>query len=153
MNFVKWILLALAVMLYPFAPQAQAAPMAQIEETIAANSSFLNSYDITIENDLSLPFQITWAADPGISLSFWLIDGSNSNTSGSMLAFLKMPGSIIFDALTKGSYQLIVYALNSTSGSGNISGEYGAVPIPTSIMLLGTGLIGLIGLSRRKSNT
>lgn len=150
MNVVKWIF-ALAALLFLIPLQARAAPLEHIEETIGGGESYLKAYDISIENDLSLPFQISWSADPGVSLSFWLMDVNNGN-AGALLLSLGAPGTIILNALARGSYRLFIAGSNHHSDDGFLSGSYGAVPIPTSIVLLGTGLIGLIGLSRRKTN-
>ena len=72
-------------------------------------------------------------------------------TTTDTLGRLRAPGSFNFEA-TPGDYSVSFY------GSADVSppqlGQYGIqisqVPLPAAVWLFGSGLIGLIGISRRK---
>jgi len=57
--------------------------------------------------------------------------------------------STTFSAIT-GSYSLFVVGETSGIGGGSYSVAVSAVPVPAAVILFGTGLIGLIGVARRK---
>ena len=72
-------------------------------------------------------------------------------TSTGQIDSIVGPGSFTFDAVDGETYFVNVFG----EGAGNkLSGLFGveitAVPIPTSLLLLGPGLLGLIFLRRRK---
>jgi hypothetical protein len=131
--------------------------------TVGFDPSIISSTDVQFGSSLGDP-------DP---FAFETITGfSSDNVGGTVDAFnisllldfeltpLQAPSftlaTLSFQALSIGSTSLdFLFALVSDDlgleiGSQGVSGEVSVVPIPAALWLFGTGLIGLIGLSRRK---
>ena len=71
-------------------------------------------------------------------------------TTTDTLGRLRAPGSFTFDA-TPGDYFVSFFGEAGASTSYGMYGiEISQVPLPAAVWLFGSGLIGLIGISRRK---
>ena len=83
--------------------------------------------------------------------------GMNVTTATDLLGSLLAPGSFNFDA-TPGNYFVSFFGFADLSGPQ--IGQYGieisqassAVPVPAAIWLFGSGLIGLVGMTRRRKH-
>jgi hypothetical protein len=81
--------------------------------------------------------------------------GMNVTTATESLGSLLAPGSFTFDA-APGEYFVSFFGFADTFTSTQL-GQYGieisqvsAVPVPAAVWLFGSGLLGLIGVARRK---
>jgi hypothetical protein len=82
--------------------------------------------------------------------------GMSLTTATDLLGSLMAPGTFTFDA-TPGDYYVSFFGFADSSTSTRL-GQYGIeislqtspVPVPAAIWLFASGLIGLIGISRRK---
>ena len=83
--------------------------------------------------------------------------GMNITTASEMLGSLLAPGSFTFEA-TPGDYFLSFFGFADVSSS-TMLGQYGIevrmtempeIPIPAAVWLFGSGLLGLIGIARRR---
>ena len=77
--------------------------------------------------------------------------GMSVTTATDMLGNLLAPGSFTFDAMP-GSYFVSFFGFADTSAPqlGQYGIEISQVPVPAAVWLLGSGLIGLVGVARRK---
>jgi len=76
--------------------------------------------------------------------------GMAVTTATELLGSLNAPGSFSFDA-TPGDYFVSFFGEAGASTSYGMYGiEISQVPLPAAVWLFGSGLIGLIGISRRK---
>jgi hypothetical protein len=76
--------------------------------------------------------------------------GMAVTTATELLGSLNAPGSFTFDA-TPGDYFVSFFGEAGASTSYGMYGiEISQVPLPAAVWLFGSGLIGLIGISRRK---
>lgn len=83
--------------------------------------------------------------------------GLSINTGTSLLASLEAPGTFVFDA-EPGRYYLSLFAVtDEETGYGQygikiaaLSDEVSEVPLPSGLILLGSGLLGLTGAARRR---
>ena len=102
------------------------------------------------------PFEITEAGSYKASLTDFefpmpmVATGMSVTTATDLLGSLLAPGSFNFDA-TPGKYFVSFYGFADMSAPQ--LGQYGIdisqVPVPASVWLLGSGLLGFIGISRR----
>lgn len=80
--------------------------------------------------------------------------GMSVTTATDLLGSLLAPGSFQFNATTPGNYFVSFFGFADVSAPG--LGQYGIeisqVPVPAAVWLFGSGLIGLIGISRRKKS-
>ena len=83
-----------------------------------------------------------------------IADGMNVTTATESLGSLLAPGSFTFDAVP-GEYFVSFFGFADASAPS--LGQYGieisqiaAVPVPAAVWLFGSGLLGLIGIARRK---
>ena len=80
------------------------------------------------------------------------LTGLNVTTATESLGSLVKPGSFTFDA-EPGEYYVSFYGL---AGKPTLISQYGieisqvVVPVPAAVWLFGSGLLGLIGIARRK---
>ena len=78
--------------------------------------------------------------------------GMNVTIAKELLGSILAPGSFTFDA-TPGEYFVSFFGFADASTSSQL-GQYGIeisqVPVPAAAWLFGSGLVALIGLSRRK---
>ena len=78
--------------------------------------------------------------------------GMDVTTTTDSLGSLMAPGSFTFNA-TPGNYFVSFYGAADTSAPLEL-GQYGIeiskVPVPAAIWLFGSGLLGLVGIARRK---
>jgi hypothetical protein len=83
--------------------------------------------------------------------------GMSITTATEMLGNLVAPGSFTFEA-TPGEYFLSFFGFADTT-SPTMLGQYGIevsmtempeIPVPAAVWLFGSGLIGLVGVARRK---
>ena len=116
------------------------------------------------------------ASDPTSTLPFFsIIGGSSSNNStGRAGVFYDNPGtplgdvilaSVLFEGLAPGSYPLtfinanFVGEVDADTGDFEVipvdlvDGSITVVPIPSTILLLGGGLVALVGLRRRRRSS
>lgn len=131
--------------------------------TAAANLTALyNGATVTTTNG-------AWIAMSNQKSYYYTMDGNNDNTAGSFKGVLGSPpqdGEIALPANGSNVLQDIYYFATPLSGSTTISGSFtletsvvngivtttevpAAAPIPPSVLLLGCGLLGLIGIRRR----
>jgi len=79
--------------------------------------------------------------------------GMSVTTATDLKGNLTVPGSFLFEATQGEAYFVSFFGFADTSTSFPL-GQYGIeisqVPVPSAVWLLGTGLIGFVGLSRRK---
>ena len=80
-----------------------------------------------------------------------LATGMSVTTATDLLGSLLAPGSFNFDA-TPGKYfvSFIGFADTDVPQLGQYGIEISQVPIPAAIWLFGSGLLGLVGIARRK---
>jgi len=80
--------------------------------------------------------------------------GMSVTTATDLLGSLLAPGSFQFNATTPGNYFVSFFGFADVSAPQ--LGQYGIqisqVPVPAAVWLFGSGLIGLIGISRRKKS-
>ena len=80
------------------------------------------------------------------------LTGMNVTTATELLGSLVKPGSFTFDA-APGEYYVSFFGL---AGKPSVPSQYGieisqvVVPVPAAVWLFGSGLLGLIGIARRK---
>ena len=78
--------------------------------------------------------------------------GSEVATSTQIWGVITQPGTFSFNLAPAGSYD--VWTLGTTSGVGlygvTVNATFSPVPLPASVLLMGSAFIGLIGLSRRR---
>mgnify|MGYP003573914810 CR=1 FL=1 len=77
-------------------------------------------------------------ADDSVAQNVWLENGIVLTITSPNDTPLTLSNFVAFDYRTAGDF------------SGNVTANLNAVPIPGSILLLGSGLVGLIGIARRK---
>ena len=76
--------------------------------------------------------------------------GMAVTTATELLGSLNGPGSFTFDA-TPGAYFVSFFGeAGAFTGSGKYGIEISQVPVPATVWLFGSGLLGLIGMARRK---
>jgi len=128
---------------------------------LSFNSSVLNVLSVNINESV-------WDFG-GFGISTGTIDNSAGSIDGVMVnTFANVTGNFVIatiemQAITEGSSLLILseYGLNPwASGGSLINPDYAngsvdvsavsAVPVPAAIWLFGSGLIGLVGFSKRK---
>jgi hypothetical protein len=77
--------------------------------------------------------------------------GMAVTTATELLGSLNAPGSFTFDA-TPGEYFVSFFGEAGASTSYGMYGiEISQVPLPAAVWLFGSGLLGLIGIARRKA--
>ena len=76
--------------------------------------------------------------------------GMSVTTATESMGFLMAPGSFFFDA-TPGDYFVSFYGFADVSSPemGEYRIEISKVPVPAAVWLMGSGLLGLIGFSRK----
>jgi hypothetical protein len=77
--------------------------------------------------------------------------GMSVTTATDLLGSLLAPGSFTFDVMP-GSYFVSFFGFADTSAPqlGQYGIEISQVPVPAAIWLFGSGLLGLVGIARRK---
>lgn len=80
--------------------------------------------------------------------------GMSVTTATDLKGSLMAPGSFSFEATQGEAYFVSFFGFAGTSTFLPPLGQYGIeisqVPVPSAVWLLGTGLLGFVGLSRRK---
>lgn len=80
--------------------------------------------------------------------------GMSVTTATDLKGSLMAPGSFLFEATQGEAYFVSFFGFADTTTSLPPLGQYGIeisqVPVPSAVWLFGTGLIGFVGLSRRK---
>ena len=80
--------------------------------------------------------------------------GMSVTTATDLKGSLMAPGSFLFEATQGEAYFVSFFGFAGTSTFLPPLGQYGIeisqVPVPSAVWLFGTGLIGFVGLSRRK---
>ena len=112
-----------------------------------ANEEFTDTFGITVDGTTST-FTLS-TINPGVSLDELSItgsDGSSWNVIGSNVTEL----SLITTLLSNVSYTIQIVGIGKTIGS-TYDVTVQAVPIPAAVWLFGSALMGLVGVSRRKS--
>ena len=79
--------------------------------------------------------------------------GMSVVTATELLGSLLAPGSFTFDAMP-GNYFVTFYGFADTSAPqlGQYGIEISQVPVPAAVWLFGSGLIGLVGVARRRKH-
>ena len=96
---------------------------------------------------LGTPFSVT--ADLSASAKIQKIANGFLTYSGEGLANFGNSGGITSFELFESGSETLISSWDLTSESGEF-GFYSAVPIPAAVWLFGSGLLGLVGLARRK---
>ena len=78
--------------------------------------------------------------------------GMSVTTATDLLGSLLAPGSFQFNATTPGYYFVSFFGFADVSAPelGQYGIEISQVPVPAAVWLFGSGLIGLVGIARRK---
>jgi len=127
-------------------------PVGNVSFTGAVGSTFTYDFNFTLVGQASaLGFVYSVAPTsgiPGLSLSLW---SGASVVPGNLAG----PGlSVEYASIAPGAYTLQISGSAPSAGSVTFNGNFGvlpsAVPVPTAILLFGSGLLGLAGLGRVK---
>jgi hypothetical protein len=134
-------LLAIAIF-FAFIPLKVRATPIQVEISSGGDTMDIKAFTVT---DTSIPYQFSLSATPGFKISFILFKDH--------IVLFKVDHieSMGFKIVLKpGDYRLALSATGPENGSA--VGEASPVPVPSAVILFGTSLMGLIGLSRRQKN-
>ena len=145
MKHIKYILAFVALFaLFPL--KVQAAPIIHFE--ISGIDSY-NSGTFEITN-ASLSYQFTVSSTDGSKLESLTLYKKVNGVYMAMFTFYDVD-SLKLQIMLEGNAE---YKLAAIGGSidGQTVVDVAQVPIPSAIILFGTSLIGLIGLSRRQKN-
>ena len=118
--------------------------------------SFLSQFNVALGS-------VTFAHDTSGSVpsDWFFIDETINNFSGSMLEFAQLVGLDDSSGISILSLEFFTSASTSPYGDAssdstvyfdNVSISTSAIPIPAAVWLFGSGLIGLIGVARRKKS-
>ena len=104
-----------------------------------------------------------WGADlAGASVDIIVDDGTNTSTAASWSSLAATGGSAPVNLVTQATMGINWGAVNSSAVTGiqfvvtgvqnmdSIIDNVSAVPVPAAVWLFGSGLLGLIGIARRK---
>lgn len=143
----KGLLFFFIILLLPTVPSA--APVYELQD-------FILDKEIIIENFIANTGPPTYKATlTDLSYSLGLPDFqklSMSITKGSLVLGNTIgPGSFFFDVVLGESYFLNIFGIAGLPDNlGLFNATIEAVPIPPAFMLLGSGIIGLVVLRRRR---
>lgn len=136
-------------------------PSCLLASTVLEEQGIIRDFDVEVysfEADIA-PF--TYAANlfdlsntltglfPGSALGFESIGLAILDGSGNVVASRGDFGSVSFEVSQGAKYFAWVVGETDDSGIGAFGLNIEAVPIPSALLLLGTGLVGLIAIRRR----
>ena len=145
---LKSTLMAIAITIL-FIPSYAGASSIVFETTgwITDNQGFIYEFEASVS-----PFSYTatlsdLSTDPFFGFDFLFL---SITTSTSVIDSIVGPGSFTFPATSGETYFANIFGTGGgTTGTGLFGLEIKAVPIPATLMLLASGLIGLAGLRWR----
>ena len=143
MKYINYVL-AVAILLALIPLEAQAAAIDL--EVSDSNKYDEGTFSVT---DSSLPYQFSVSSTPGFKLSSITLYKKVDNNYIPLFTFYNVESLKLEIMLEEGEYELRMAA---GDGRGMASATGSPVPIPSSILLFGTSLVGLIGLGRRQKN-
>ena len=124
------------------------------------DSALLNVTGANVAPSWSLPIAPNFATDGSVTMGAGVFPAIDTASGPLKLGDI----TFVFEAIGTSSLTIFEYPVsglaNFTSGpgqdldfllaGGDVIGQISNVPIPGSILLLGSGLVGLIGMARRK---
>jgi hypothetical protein len=143
LKYIKYVL-AVTVLFALIPLKVQAAPIDIDLEVSDSSRMDSDTFEVTAT---SLPYQFSVSTTHGFKATFVLY-----NENGNIIfSFHNIEKMTLETPLGPGIYQ--AFLMSTVKGQdGGASARGAEVPIPSSIILFGTSLIGLIGLRRRQKN-
>jgi hypothetical protein len=128
--------------------------MGNIESVAQANNLFLSSANSYVSNTATNPvsgYTGIWGTNFGGTFFF------NNTVTGfgtdQLMSFIALGSSDVTDlggVPISTTFSNAKWHVNTATGTVSYVGQVSAVPVPAAVWLFGSGLLGLVGISRRK---